>query len=85
MLDAFASGRETLSICEVPVDLDDVAKLYVCDLVEPLHLEAGSDHCDIHLVGDGGKPALLVGEMDDKSELENTAAIRRKGKKDKTE
>ena len=35
--------------------------------------------------GDGGKPALLVGEMDDKSELENTAAIRRKGKKDKTE
>ena len=35
--------------------------------------------------GDGGKPVLLVGEMDDKSELENTAAIRRKGKKDKTE
>ena len=35
--------------------------------------------------GDGGKPVLLVGEMDDKSELENTAAIRRKGKKDKTD
>ena len=35
--------------------------------------------------GDGGKPVLLVGEMDDKSELENTAAIRRKGNKDKTE
>ena len=33
----------------------------------------------------GGKPVLLVGEFDDKSELENTAAIRRKGKKDKTE
>jgi cell division protein FtsZ len=35
--------------------------------------------------GNSGKPALLVGELDDKSELENTAAIRRKGKKDKTE
>ena len=35
--------------------------------------------------GTSGKPALLVGELDDKSELENTAAIRRKGKKDKTE
>lgn len=35
--------------------------------------------------GKGGKPVLLVGESDDKSELENTAAIRRKGKKDKTE
>ena len=35
--------------------------------------------------GDGGKPVLLVGEMDDKSELENTAAIRRKGKQDKPE
>ena len=35
--------------------------------------------------GKGGKPVLLVGEFDDKSELENTAAIRRKGKKDKTE
>jgi len=35
--------------------------------------------------GRDGKPVLLVGEMDDKSELENTAAIRRKGKKDKTE
>ena len=31
------------------------------------------------------KPSLLVGELDDKSELENRAAIRRKGKKDKTE
>ena len=35
--------------------------------------------------GKSGKPVLLVGEADDKSELENTAAIRRKGKKDKTE
>ena len=35
--------------------------------------------------GSSGKPVLLVGELDDKSELENTAAIRRKGKKDKTE
>ncbi len=35
--------------------------------------------------GQSGKPVLLVGEFDDKSELENTAAIRRKGKKDKTE
>ena len=35
--------------------------------------------------GETGKPALLIGELDDKSELENTAAIRRKGKKDKTE
>ena len=35
--------------------------------------------------GKSGKPVLLVGECDDKSELENTAAIRRKGKKDKTE
>ena len=35
--------------------------------------------------GKSGKPVLLVGESDDKSELENTAAIRRKGKKDKTE
>ena len=35
--------------------------------------------------GKGGKPVLLVGESDDKSELENKAAIRRKGKKDKTE
>lgn len=35
--------------------------------------------------GNSGKPVLLVGELDDKSELENTAAIRRKGKKDKTE
>ena len=35
--------------------------------------------------GNSGKPALLVGELDDKSDLENTAAIRRKGKKDKTE
>ena len=35
--------------------------------------------------GEGGKPALLVGELDDKSELENTAAIRRKSKKDKAE
>lgn len=33
----------------------------------------------------GSRPALLVGEMDDKSGLENTAAIRRKSKKDKTE
>ena len=30
-----------------------------------------------------GKPLLLVGESDDKSELENTAAIRRKVKKNK--
>ena len=35
--------------------------------------------------GKSGKPVLLVGEADDKSELENTAAIRRKSKKDKTE
>ena len=35
--------------------------------------------------GEGGKPVLLVGELDDKSELENTAAIRRKSKKDKAE
>jgi cell division protein FtsZ len=35
--------------------------------------------------GKGGKPVLLVGEADAKSELENTAAIRRKSKKDKTE
>ena len=35
--------------------------------------------------GNSGKPVLLVGELDDKSDLENTAAIRRKGKKDKTE
>ena len=35
--------------------------------------------------GSSGKPVLLVGELDDKSDLENTAAIRRKGKKDKTE
>ena len=35
--------------------------------------------------GQSGKPVLLVVEFDDKSELENTAAIRRKGKKDKTE
>ena len=35
--------------------------------------------------GQGARPVLLVGEFDDKSELENTAAIRRKGKKDKTE
>ena len=35
--------------------------------------------------GQSGKPVLIVGEFDDKSELENTAAIRRKGKKDKTE
>ena len=34
---------------------------------------------------EGRKPALLVSEGEDKSELENTAAIRRKGKKDKTE
>ena len=35
--------------------------------------------------GKSGKPVLLVGEADAKSELENTAAIRRKSKKDKTE
>ena len=33
--------------------------------------------------GSEGKPILLVGEFDDKSELENTAAIRRKVKKNK--
>ena len=35
--------------------------------------------------GEDGKPVLLIGEQDEKGELENTAAIRRKGKKDKTE
>ena len=33
--------------------------------------------------GTEGRPILLVGEFDDKSELENTAAIRRKAKKNK--
>lgn len=33
--------------------------------------------------GSEGRPILLVGEFDDKSELENTAAIRRKAKKNK--
>lgn len=58
------------------------------DQSEPASQKIGFNSASIKTTfdfGNSGKPVLLVGEMDDKSELENTAAIRRKGKKDKTE